>query len=118
MISESKHTHDSCSQMATFVFRVHLLGCNFSEQFESNFEKNRVKTVLSHFRSWCESYGEVYFRAWQQTSGVRQQKLEQNCIQDLMYHAVHAHHTLLPNLKKVRGFYTADQHKTGLCKYL
>ena len=36
--SKSKHSHDSCSRRAAFVFR---LGCNFTEHFESNFEKTK-----------------------------------------------------------------------------
>ena len=34
----NKHSHDKCSQRATFIFRVRLLGCNFTKHFKSNFE--------------------------------------------------------------------------------
>ena len=40
MTSESKHSHDSCWQK-TFVLRVRLLGCSFTQHFESNFEKTK-----------------------------------------------------------------------------
>ena len=39
--SESKHSHVSCSRKATFVFRVRLLECNFTEHLESNCEKTK-----------------------------------------------------------------------------
>ncbi|XP_060579913.1 condensin-2 complex subunit G2-like [Ruditapes philippinarum] len=58
--------------------------------------------LLSVPRSWYVKYGEIYFRAWQ--SGSVTQKIEQDCIQDLIYHAVHAQPALAPALKKVLSY--------------
>ncbi|XP_076437433.1 condensin-2 complex subunit G2-like [Babylonia areolata] len=41
-------------------------------------------------KSWLALYGDVYLRAWQKSSGEICQKIENDCIQDLMNHAVHA----------------------------
>ena len=63
--SESKCSHNTCSRKATFILRVRKLGCNFTEHFESNFEKKnlshcahkRANTVfkLSNHIDWDNS---------------------------------------------------------------
>ena len=49
--------------------------------------------VPSCRKSQREQYGEVYFRAWRNASGTYLQKIEEECLQDLMFHAVHASST-------------------------
>ncbi|KAK7482349.1 hypothetical protein BaRGS_00026368, partial [Batillaria attramentaria] len=41
-------------------------------------------------KTWMPLYGDVYFRAWQKATGDTQKKIEVDCIQDLMNHAIHA----------------------------
>lgn len=57
-------------------------------------------------RSFVEVYGEVYFRAWRLASGPYLKQLEEFCLQDLMYSAVHAPrhglHSLFHSLRKVK----------------
>ncbi|XP_037804548.1 condensin-2 complex subunit G2-like isoform X3 [Penaeus monodon] len=49
-----------------------------------------IKTVLpSCTRAQSSKYAEVYFRSWKNSQGTVKQMLEEECIQDLMYAAVH-----------------------------
>ncbi|XP_042859360.1 condensin-2 complex subunit G2-like isoform X3 [Penaeus japonicus] len=49
-----------------------------------------IKTVLPGCtRAQSSKYAEVYFRAWKNSQGTVKQMLEEECIQDLMYAAVH-----------------------------
>ncbi|XP_064104732.1 condensin-2 complex subunit G2-like isoform X3 [Macrobrachium nipponense] len=49
-----------------------------------------VKAVLPECtRDQSAKYGEIYFRAWKKSTGDVQQMIEESCIQDLMYAAVH-----------------------------
>lgn len=70
-----------------------------------------VDDVLIHFvvfnlhRSLLETYGEVYFRAWRLSTGPYLKQIEEHCLQDLMYSAVHAprlgQQSLFHSLRKV-----------------
>uniref|UniRef100_A0A2C9L7T0 Uncharacterized protein n=1 Tax=Biomphalaria glabrata TaxID=6526 RepID=A0A2C9L7T0_BIOGL len=46
--------------------------------------------LLSVPKAWHTQYGEIYFKAWQKCSGDIRENFEQNCIQDIMFRAVHA----------------------------
>lgn len=49
-----------------------------------------IKTVLPGCtRAQSSKYAEVYFRSWKNSQGTVKQMLEEECIQDLMYAAVH-----------------------------
>lgn len=49
-----------------------------------------IKSVLPGCtRNQSAKYAEVYFRAWKKSDGEVKQMIEENCIQDLMYAAVH-----------------------------
>lgn len=78
---------------------------------EDDFLKTVHSTIKNHLlsvqRSWCELYGEVYFRAWH--TGALRPKLELFCIQDLMYHAVHAQPVLATALKKLLSYLHAQK---------
>ncbi|XP_070175011.1 condensin-2 complex subunit G2-like [Littorina saxatilis] len=41
-------------------------------------------------KSWLPLYGDMYFRAWQKSTGDMLEKLENDCIQDLMNHCIHS----------------------------
>lgn len=41
-------------------------------------------------KSLREIYGEIYFKAWRAASGPYLERIEEGCLQDLMFHAVHA----------------------------
>ncbi len=56
-------------------------------------------------RPLLEIYAEIYFRAWRLSSGPYLLQIEERCLQDLMYSAVHAtrtgQHSLFHALRKV-----------------
>ncbi|EDQ85542.1 uncharacterized protein MONBRDRAFT_34252 [Monosiga brevicollis MX1] len=67
----------------SFLFGLHL---NFTEQLHTN-----IKSTLPHCpKSFISAYGEIYYRAWRGASGAYQTTIENACIQDLIYHALHA----------------------------
>lgn len=45
------------------------------------------------FRQMSSAYGEIYFKAWRQSSGAFRERVEDGCLQDLMYHGVMANRT-------------------------
>ncbi len=49
---------------------------------------------LSSFRQLSAAYGEVYFKAWRQSGGAFREKVEESCLQDLMYHGALANRSL------------------------
>ena len=46
-------------------------------------------------KSLRELYGEVYFKAWRAADGASRRQLEEGCLQDIIYHAVHASSTAM-----------------------
>ncbi|XP_041372219.1 condensin-2 complex subunit G2-like [Gigantopelta aegis] len=69
-----------------FLSFVFTLNTDFVENCHQT-----VKNILPFSpKSWWNKYGEIYFQAWQRTSGTLREKIEQHCIQDLMSHAIHA----------------------------
>ncbi|XP_022782675.1 condensin-2 complex subunit G2-like [Stylophora pistillata] len=63
-------------------------------------------------------YGEVYFRAWRVASGAYLKVLEENCIQDLMFAAVHAQRTgtqsMASRLRKVLEYIHQQKKQRGV----
>lgn len=72
--------------------------------------KNHIPTAPS---SWLERFGEVYFRAWSMGSNLTE-KLENDCLQDLMNHAVHAQKSLAPALRQVLTYFHQQKKKSGV----
>ena len=62
-------------------------------------------------KSLRELYGEVYFRAWRAASGVYLERIEEGCLQDLMYHAVHASSTMMATALRQVLAYTHEQKR-------
>ena len=61
------------------------------------------------------AYGEVYFRAWRNASDDSLELLERDCLQDLMYHAVHASSTSMASaLRQVLGYATEQKRQRGV----
>jgi hypothetical protein len=61
------------------------------------------------------AYGEVYFRAWRNASDESLELLERDCLQDLMYHAVHASSTsMASSLRQVLGYATEQKRQRGV----
>ncbi|XP_065184272.1 condensin-2 complex subunit G2-like [Sycon ciliatum] len=67
----------------SFLFGLHP---TFTDLVHSTIKQN----IPNCPRPFLESYGEVYFRAWRASAGVYLEKIENDCLQDLMHHAVHA----------------------------
>lgn len=69
-------------------------------------------------RALLEVYAEIYFRAWRLSSGPYLLQLEEHCLQDLMFCAVHAPRTgsgsLFHSLRKVGGCGLQMQVECGL----
>ncbi|KAL9966949.1 hypothetical protein ACROYT_G025098 [Oculina patagonica] len=63
-------------------------------------------------------YGEVYFRAWRVASGAYLKVLEENCVQDLMFSAVHAQRTgtqsMASRLRKVLEYFHQQKKQRGV----
>ncbi|RXG70482.1 Condensin-2 complex subunit G2 [Armadillidium vulgare] len=75
-----------------------LVSCSSSSLFLSS--ENGVKLPYCT-KSQSEAYAQIYFRTWKSCQGETRVAIEQNCLQDLMYLAVHADPSakqLSPNL--------------------
>ena len=70
-------------------------------------------------KSLRELYGEVYFRAWRAASGVYLEKIEEGCLQDLMFHAVHASSTMMATaLRQVLDYTHQQKRQRGVDQML
>ena len=70
-------------------------------------------------KSLRELYGEVYFRAWRAASGVYLERIEEGCLQDLMYHAVHASSTMMATaLRQVLAYMHEQKRQRGVDQML
>eukprot|EP00002_Diphylleia_rotans_P023151 TRINITY_DN4550_c0_g1_i4.p1 TRINITY_DN4550_c0_g1~~TRINITY_DN4550_c0_g1_i4.p1 ORF type:complete len:720 (+),score=134.00 TRINITY_DN4550_c0_g1_i4:53-2212(+) len=65
------------------LFGIHL---PFIDEIHSTI-KNQI---LYANKNQISSYGDIYFKAWSVATGPYLMKIERSCIQDLMFHAVHA----------------------------
>ncbi|CAH1776019.1 unnamed protein product [Owenia fusiformis] len=82
-----------------FLAYIFGMNPNFIEDLHKTI-KNQLPGCSSCLLEW---YGEVYFRAWRSATGPYLDKIEQNCIQDLMYHAIHLPRTSSKNLAASLG---------------
>ena len=64
-------------------------------------------------------YGEVYFKAWRGASGAYLERIEEGCLQDLMFHAVHASSTAMAtSLRQVLGHLHEQKRQKGVDQML
>ena len=62
-----------------------------------------------------EAYGEVYFRAWRNSTGPYQSKMEEDCLQDLMFHGLHASSTgMISAIRQVLAFTNDQKRQRGV----
>lgn len=67
----------------------------------------------------AEAYADVYFRAWKAAVGPFLHTIEYKCVQDIMYHAVHAprqgfgakQSILASNLRAILGQFHAQKRQ-------
>ncbi|XP_064397126.1 condensin-2 complex subunit G2-like isoform X2 [Halichondria panicea] len=69
-----------------------------------------------------ETYGEVYLRAWRLSSGPYLRQIEEQCLQDLMFSAVHAprlgQHSLFNSLRKFLEQVHSQRMQKGVSEML
>ncbi|XP_048579547.1 condensin-2 complex subunit G2 isoform X2 [Nematostella vectensis] len=74
--------------------------------------------LTSKTMSALTSYGEIYFRAWRVAAEPYLGTLEKECIQDLMYAAVHAQRlgalSMSSRLRKVLGYFHMQKKQKGV----
>lgn len=96
-------------------FLSYLFGLN--PDLSKEFHKTIKNQIPSCAVNSLYLYGEVYFRAWRVASGVYLKVLEENCIQDLMYCAVHAQRTgtqsMASRLRKVLEYFNKQKKAEG-----
>lgn len=77
------------------------------------------KNLVNISRNVIPKYGEVYFRAWQLSNEQIRPKFETNCLQDLMYHAIHVSGIqLVKNLRKMLAYIHRQKRKKGVDEML
>ena len=65
----------------TFLFSI---SPEFVEQLHSSIKEG----LKPEDRHMAAGYGDIYFRAWRQSGGAFRARVEECCLQDLMYHGV------------------------------
>ncbi|XP_033625419.1 condensin-2 complex subunit G2-like [Asterias rubens] len=106
---------DKGRRFLSFLFSLNLA---FTERLHK-----AIKSQLpSSPRAQIDFYGEVYFKAWRVATGPTLEKLEVYCIQDLMYHAVHASRvgarSLASTLRQLLSYFTKQKRQQGVDKML
>jgi hypothetical protein len=68
-------------------------------------------------RAWLALYAEIYFRAWQKSGNEVTVRIEEEVIQNLMNHAIHARRDGTPNMASalftVRSIFTFNSFNAG-----
>ena len=67
-----------CSQLLSFLFSIHPL-------FILDLHLAIIGIVSGADKKCIEIYGAIYFNAWRHSAGICREKLENDCIQDLLY---------------------------------
>ena len=67
-----------CSQLLSFLFSIH-------PSFILDLHLAIIGIVSGADKKVIEIYGAIYFNAWRHSTGVCREKLENDCIQDLLY---------------------------------
>ena len=67
-----------CSQLLSFLFSIH-------PSFILDLHLAIIGIVSGAEKKVIEIYGAVYFNAWRHSTGICREKIENDCIQDLLY---------------------------------
>ncbi|XP_033124191.1 condensin-2 complex subunit G2-like [Anneissia japonica] len=106
---------DEGRRFVSFLFELNL---EFVEQLHVAI-KNQIPACPKPMIEW---YGTVYVKAWKSATGPFIDKIEQHCIQDFMYHAVHASRagvrSMASNLRKILGCFHRQKVHQGVDKML
>lgn len=106
------------------------LGSEFGQKFIIFiFSLSPILTELVHMSiipqihtsssSVIEIIGEIYYKAWKASSGQILLKIEYNCIQDLMYHAIHCRdNNLFQNIRKILNAFHSKKKVNGVDEML
>ena len=69
--------------------------------------------------SILETYGEFYFKSWKNSTGKTLLSIEYDCIQDLMYHAIHARDfSLFKNIRVILDSFYLNKKQNGVDEVL
>ncbi|KAH9498195.1 hypothetical protein Btru_007928 [Bulinus truncatus] len=97
-----------------FLAFLFTLDADFMEKMHMSIKNH----LLSVPKPWLIKYGEIYFRAWQTTTGELREHFEQKCIQDLMFRAVHANRSqrsqLFNSLFKILRYFHKEKTQKGV----
>ena len=75
--------------------------------------------MLTYKKSIAHAYGEIYFNAWKNASGAFLIKLENGCLQDLIYHAIFvSDKALLNSLREILDYFNSQRKYKGVDKML
>ncbi|XP_050405569.1 condensin-2 complex subunit G2 [Patella vulgata] len=114
----SNHMFYKCPQGKMFLSFLFSLSDDFILQLHTAI-KQEIPFVS---KSLLEGVGEVYFRAWQKSSGSTRQIIEERCLQNLMHQAAVAPRTGDPNMSnillKLLQYIHKQKKQTGVDKML
>ena len=104
-------------RLIVFLFSI-------SPDFVGQLHSSIKEALKPEDRHMAAGYGEIYFKAWRQSGGVFRERIEESCLQDLMYHGVLANRGVkgdifLPIYKILEKFHSAKndrQCQTMLCR--
>ena len=91
-------------KLISYFFSLHV-------PFIAELHRAIKSQIPSCRKSQRDAYGEVYFRAWRSSSGPFLQRVEEGCLQDLMYHALHAATTSMASAVRQVLTYTHEQKR-------
>jgi condensin-2 complex subunit G2 len=78
-----------------------------------------VPQIPSSHNNIIQTYGEIYYKAWSKAEGQTLLKIEHDCIQDLMYHAIHARNdNLFGKLRIILNAFHAQKNQKGVDEML
>ena len=97
---------------------------SISPDFVSTLHSSIKDALKPGDRQMAAGYGDIYFKAWRQSGGVFRERIEESCLQDLMYHGVLANRGVKgdifsPIFKILDKFHSAKndrQCQTMLCR--
>ncbi|XP_064643919.1 condensin-2 complex subunit G2-like [Lineus longissimus] len=97
-------------------FLIFLFGLNIN--FIETLHKAIKQQIPVCPKSILDWYAEIYFKAWKASTGLFREKIEIQCIQDLMYHAVHASRSspkpMSSTLRKFLTYFHNQKHQRGV----
>ncbi|XP_046846432.1 condensin-2 complex subunit G2-like isoform X2 [Xenia sp. Carnegie-2017] len=99
----------------SYLFGLHL---SFMEEIHKTIKKEipmcNISTLIV--------YGEIYFKAWRASKEVYREKIERFCLQDLMFHSIHAQrigrHSMSSRLRKILGVFHKQKQNPDVDKIL